>query len=152
VGREEHDDLIPAREVLVGDEVHVTVMGGDEYMSVRKAEHTDGHVQLTFSTWGGDVDDDLDPEYEVWVRRSTHTAIAAEQARARTLRGRLARWLVRSVAQCWERSLHAHEVGAHTAARYWAEKAKGSDWRRRAALRLHKDAAVDEMVQWGFWG
>lgn len=63
------DEQIRAGDVREGDELHLTVMGGDEYVPVefKKSEH--GMTTLKWTSWGGPIEDQIDDEMQVWIRK-----------------------------------------------------------------------------------
>lgn len=64
-----NDLKMPARLLRSGDEPHVTVMGGDEYFSLKSTEPVFGNkIKLTMTSWGGDVDDVVDANYKIEIR------------------------------------------------------------------------------------
>lgn len=64
----------------------------------------------------------------------------------------LAFLLVQSVCRCWDAAVDANFLKLELTERHWAARAKQIDWRRRLALRIHREAALDAMVAWGYWG
>ena len=69
-GRERYDDRITAGELRSGDELHLTFMGGDDYVyvdGVRAA--TGGKVKWWGTSWGGEIGDTIPASEEVWIRK-----------------------------------------------------------------------------------
>ena len=76
-GRERYDRQIPVEDVKRGDMLHLTLMGGDEYVEVifkrnipgDTDRHGSDYTVLKWDSWGGEVMDRVPFGTKVWVRR-----------------------------------------------------------------------------------
>lgn len=69
-GRERYDRKIRADEAEVGDELHLTVMGGDEYVTLEKAEPASStETRFKWTSWGGPIEDVVASDMPVWVKK-----------------------------------------------------------------------------------
>jgi hypothetical protein len=76
-GREQYDRHILASEVKRGDHLHLTVMGGDEYVEVtfkrnvpgETHRHGSDYTVLKWTSWGGEVMDRVPFGQKVWVKK-----------------------------------------------------------------------------------
>lgn len=63
------DEEIRAADIQVGDELHLTVMGGDEYVTVETKETDDLTTTWSWTSWGGRVEDTVPNDTVVWVKK-----------------------------------------------------------------------------------
>lgn len=68
-GREQYDERIPAKNLQRGDQIHLTVMGGDEYEEVVSVRAAVGGIRVTMYGWGGEHTDLLTPNFKVWIKK-----------------------------------------------------------------------------------
>lgn len=70
VGRARYDNKVKAKEVQVGDQLHLTFMGGDDYVEVYFVEH---HLDTHEVTWKAhsysDLSDTVHEDMEMWVKK-----------------------------------------------------------------------------------
>lgn len=76
------------------------------------------------------------------------------------MRRRIAQYLVRSVAECMDKSYDWFVRGdkgeepreyAEYFSQAWARNFRERQWMVRLAQRIHKDAALDSMIESGWW-
>lgn len=75
--REDVDRQILASEVKRGDQLHLTFMGGDDYVEVTFKRNVPGQTDrhgrdytiLKFDTYGGEVTDRVPFGQKVWVKK-----------------------------------------------------------------------------------
>lgn len=72
-GRERYDRQIEAHELKVGDSLHLTFMGGDDFVevtNVRELGEEDDHwIAWEGSSVGGDLKDEIPWGTKVWVKK-----------------------------------------------------------------------------------
>lgn len=69
IGRELYDDHIPAADLRVGDELHLTFMGGDGYCTIEDVAHADGWTRWHATYYGPDLSDQIPSDKMVWVKK-----------------------------------------------------------------------------------
>jgi hypothetical protein len=68
-GREHYDREIRADGVRKGDQLHLTFMGGDGYVTVDYKRSAHGFTTLKWNSWGGPVKDRIPNNKMVWVKK-----------------------------------------------------------------------------------
>ena len=72
-GRKDYDRQIRADEVKRGDQLHLIVMGGDEYVEVTFKRNYPGngcdYTVLKWDSWAGPVVDRVPFGQKVWVKK-----------------------------------------------------------------------------------
>lgn len=63
------DDQIRAADVREGDELHLTVMGGDEYVTVESKKSEAGMTTWSWTSWGGRVKDTVPDHKMIWIKK-----------------------------------------------------------------------------------
>jgi hypothetical protein len=69
-GREAYDELIKAKDLKVGDRLHLTFMGGDEYVSIERLHQDNVNKLITwYAHFYADLSDTKSFDDEVWIKK-----------------------------------------------------------------------------------
>ncbi len=68
MGREQYDNKIFARDLKVGDKLHLTFMGGDDYVVINNIKKGRGKVAWEGICWG-ELKDVINENEELWIKK-----------------------------------------------------------------------------------